>query len=132
MCEWGNEICVCVRIPADLSSTGKARWKHIGVDACIAPLVEALQKGGINMRASCCGHGKAPGEILFEDGRVLRIYAPTIESRCPKCGLLKPSNIPCPCPSDAAGGETEGEDDGEPDFTSDPDPVDPAHEGWRA
>lgn len=64
---------VLVKIPADLSCTGFARFKYVGIDACIAPLVEALQKGGIDMRGSCCGHGKSVGEIHLQDGQVLII-----------------------------------------------------------
>ena len=76
MCEWGNSRKVKVKIPADLSATGKARWRYMGVDACIADLVEALQRGGIDMRGSCCGHGKGEGNILLQDGRVLLILSP--------------------------------------------------------
>lgn len=32
-----------------------------------------LVPGGVDMRASCCGHGKGPGEILLQDGRRLVI-----------------------------------------------------------
>ena len=66
---------VRVWVPADLSHTGEARWKLAKIDSCIAPLVKALQEGGINMRGSCCGHGKGSGEITLQDGRVLRIFA---------------------------------------------------------
>jgi hypothetical protein len=62
---------VRVKISADLSSTGKEKWKDCHIDTCIAPLVKALQKGGINMRGSCCGHNRGLGEIRLQDGRVL-------------------------------------------------------------
>ena len=45
------------------------------IDSCIAPIVAALQMAGINMRGSCCGHGKQPGENMLEDGRTLEIIA---------------------------------------------------------
>jgi len=64
---------VLVKIPADISGTGFARFKYEAIDACIAPLVEALQKGAVDMRGSCCGHGKRLGEIHLQDGRVLII-----------------------------------------------------------
>jgi hypothetical protein len=67
---------VNVRIPSDLSCTGKARWKLARIDACIAPLVRALQKGGVDMRGSCCGHGAAPGQIALADGRLLLVIDP--------------------------------------------------------
>jgi hypothetical protein len=75
MCAHGTDVLVRVRVPADLSSTGEAKWRDIGVDACIAPLVRALQEGGIDMRASCCGHGAGLGRIDLADGRTLLIEA---------------------------------------------------------
>lgn len=84
MCEWGTDEQVRVKIPADLSHTQEERWREMGIDRCIAPIVKALQEGGIDMLASCCGHGKGPGRIDLADGRVLRIEAsaPT----CSGCG----------------------------------------------
>ena len=65
MCEWGDTIPVLVKIPADLSYTGKARWAVKPIDKCIAPLVRFLQNSGIDMRASCCGHGKGSASITI-------------------------------------------------------------------
>jgi hypothetical protein len=48
-----------------------AYWKTAPIDRCIAPIVAALQAGGINMRASCCGHGAGDGSIDLADGRRL-------------------------------------------------------------
>jgi hypothetical protein len=62
-----------VKIPADLSPTGRIKWKKAKIDACVAPLVDALQRGGIDMRGSCCGHGYSVGEIQLQDGRLLLI-----------------------------------------------------------
>ena len=73
MCKWGTYKKVRVKIPADLSSTGKVKWKKMNIDSCIAPIVEALQKAGIDMRGSCCGHGKEIGYIDLQDGRSLII-----------------------------------------------------------
>jgi len=73
MCKWGTWEKVKVKIPADLSSTGKEKWKEVNIDKCIAPLIRALQEGGIDMRGSCCGHGKDFGMIHLQDGRVLVI-----------------------------------------------------------
>jgi len=47
MCKWGTWEKVKVKIPADLSSTGKEKWKEVDIDKCIAPLIRALQEGGI-------------------------------------------------------------------------------------
>lgn len=75
MCERA-EVDVRVKVPADLSSTGEEKWRDFGIDACIAPIVAALQAGGIDMRGSCCGHGREPGSILLADGRTLAIRTP--------------------------------------------------------
>jgi hypothetical protein len=77
MCKWGTSTLVSVKIPADLSYTGEARWKDCGIDACIADIVRALQVAGIDMRSSCCGHGGRPGEIRLQDGRIAIILEPT-------------------------------------------------------
>lgn len=74
----GNTICretenVRVKIAADLSYTGKEHFKRVPIDKCIAPIVEALQAAGIDMRHSCCGHGRCNGEISLQDGRTLII-----------------------------------------------------------
>ena len=71
MCDDRCSVKVRVKIPADLSSTGRTKWKRTYIDRCIAPLVEALQRGGIDMRGCCCGHGKADGWIELADGRVM-------------------------------------------------------------
>lgn len=71
MCEWGTEVVLRVNMPAELSRTGESRWDHKGIDACIAPIVQALNDAGILTSNSCCGHGKGDGEIYLQDGRVL-------------------------------------------------------------
>ena len=71
MCKHGNYQNVRVKIPADLSSTEEEKWKDVSIDFCIADIVDALQKAGIDMRGSCCGHGRMPGYIQLQDGRLL-------------------------------------------------------------
>jgi len=73
MCKPGNFTPVKVKIPADLSSPGKEKWREMGIDSCIAPIVRALQEGGIDMRGSCCGHGRMSGQIELQDGRMILI-----------------------------------------------------------
>ena len=68
-----KDVVVRVKIAADLSRTGKEYWKDTKIDSCISDIVSALQSGGVDMRASCCGHGKADGNILLQDGRKLII-----------------------------------------------------------
>ena len=43
------------------------------VDLCVSHLVAALNAGGVETTASCCGHGKMPGSVLLADGRELLI-----------------------------------------------------------
>lgn len=69
----GDGILVKVKIPADLSSHGESYLGYKWIDSCIAPIVKALQEAGIDMRASCCGHGKGDGKIILQDGRILII-----------------------------------------------------------
>lgn len=39
------------------------------VDACIAPIVEALNAAGVRTTSSCCGHGLKPGFIKLATRR---------------------------------------------------------------
>ena len=73
MCEWGTTIPIEVTVPAEQSYTGKDRRAVRQIDACIAPIVDALNKLGLRTDVSCCGHGKVPGEIVLHDGRKLTI-----------------------------------------------------------
>jgi len=79
MCKHGTEQIVKVKISAELSHTGESYMKNVAIDACIAPLVKALQEGGIDMLDSCCGHGTRCGEIDLADGRTLLIAPPRSE-----------------------------------------------------
>lgn len=79
MCNNREETKVWVKIPADLSCDGKEKWKYALIDTCIAPIVKALQEGGIDIRGSCCGHGKGPGYISLQDGRLLTITKEVIQ-----------------------------------------------------
>ena len=46
------------------------------IDWCIHRIVAALNAAGIKTVACCCGHGRMPGRIDLEDGRVLTIARP--------------------------------------------------------
>lgn len=74
MCKHGTVTYVWVKVPADLAHHGEEYWKQAPIDSCIASLVQSLQEGGIDMRGSCCGHGKSVGEIILQDGRSLVIW----------------------------------------------------------
>ena len=43
------------------------------IDFCISHIVAALNAGGVDTVASCCGHEKFKGSITLEDGRTLVI-----------------------------------------------------------
>ena len=49
--------------------------KNAGIDECIKPIIDALNNGGINTIASCCGHGYRTGRISLKDGRELVIFS---------------------------------------------------------
>lgn len=68
-------VLVRVKIPADLARQKKAYWKRCSIDACISRIVRALQRGKINMRGSCCGHGDGIGDIHLQDGRMLIVLS---------------------------------------------------------
>lgn len=56
MCKWGNT--------RPMSINGKIR----DIDDCIFDLVVLLNRYYKTTIASCCGHGKQPTSIAFEDG----------------------------------------------------------------
>ncbi len=66
--------------------------RSIGVDKCIASLVQALNTAGVGTVASCCGHGKGLGNIALCDGREL-IIAPDFESARRLDKLFKGRNL---------------------------------------
>lgn len=74
MCEWGTDVEVenLLAYNHEGLSYKRRTWK---IDACIAPLVVALNTGGIDTIASCCGHGKGPGLVSLADDRELLLFA---------------------------------------------------------
>jgi hypothetical protein len=75
MCEHGTTVDVLVPIPADLAWEGELTWKIKPVDACIAPIVKALNEGGVLTRSCCCGHGARRPEIILADHSRLVLLA---------------------------------------------------------
>lgn len=73
----GKTLPCWVKIPADLSHTGEEHWAWKPVDKCLAPMVDMLNAHGYYTRACCCGHGKAEGNIMLQDGTTAPI------ARCP-------------------------------------------------
>lgn len=79
MCEWQNKVRMQVQVPPSVSHTRKWRTDYKKIDACIAPLVRALNShDSITTIESCCGHEDYPGYIALSDGRVL-VIAPSKE-----------------------------------------------------
>lgn len=70
MCERGKSVQVSI--------AGRVR----DIDACIAPLVVALNAIGYTTVASCCGHGLRPGNVSLKDGREI------VVARCYEEGRL--------------------------------------------
>lgn len=60
----GKETCVlCGKRPGEA-----------GIDACLVPIIDALNAARIPTVASCCGHGRRPGNIMLKDGRELMVF----------------------------------------------------------
>lgn len=69
-------LAVCesnVELPNLLAFNGEWHRRTWKIDSCIAPIVKALNDGGVETVASCCGHGKGPGRISLADGRDLNV-----------------------------------------------------------
>jgi len=73
MCEWKDKVRLLVPIPANRSCDRQFGWKYKTIDKCIAPIIKALNDGGIYTDGCCCGHGKYDGSILLHDGRTIKI-----------------------------------------------------------
>jgi len=67
-------VMVNVYVPSDRSHNGEGYWKDLPVDACIAPIIIALNGAGVLTAGSCCGHGEKPGSIALQDGRELEVW----------------------------------------------------------
>lgn len=75
MCKWGTDV----EVDNLLAFNGEWHRRTWKIDSCIAPLVKALNDGGVETVASCCGHGKGPGLISLGDGRELLLFADIAE-----------------------------------------------------
>jgi hypothetical protein len=76
VCKWGTCTPVDVTVPAALSYAGTPRHATKEIDSCIADIVAALNRGGVQTIASCCGHGTGYGSIVLADGRELCFKTP--------------------------------------------------------
>lgn len=73
MCEPQTRQWVPVHVDASCAHEGRPVYKFMPIDTCIARLVEELDRAGYRMLASCCGHGKDDGNIVFADGHQVTI-----------------------------------------------------------
>lgn len=71
MCPHGTSAPLIVYVPPNLSHTARGRITRKPIDACIAPLIQALNEQGVLTANSCCGHQKGPGAVSLADGREL-------------------------------------------------------------
>jgi len=70
MCKWGTDI----EMPDMLAHQGKRVYRTVAyIDACLAPIVKALNDCGAPTVACCCGHGRGLGNIMLDDGREIFI-----------------------------------------------------------
>lgn len=65
---YANQVCMVIN--------GKER----SIDWCIHKIVSALNAGGVETVACCCGHGIINGRIDLADGRVLTIANSYLEN----------------------------------------------------
>lgn len=68
MCKRGNTVKVTAH------HVGEIRLVDVDVDRCIAPIVRALNDGGIATTGCCCGHGETTGHISLANGKILGIF----------------------------------------------------------
>lgn len=71
MCNHPNrEAAMVVLYPGTPERQGR---DGVWCDPCLAPIVQALNAGGIRTVASCCGHHARIGSIALADGRTIHI-----------------------------------------------------------
>lgn len=74
----GREAAMVVLDPGTPDERAPGRNRDaIFCDPCMVALVKALNDGGVQTTASCCGHGGYKGWVMLADGRTLTIEEPT-------------------------------------------------------
>jgi hypothetical protein len=68
MCKRGDTIEM--RLPV----VGEIRYGVAEIDKCIAPIIKALNDGGVITRGCCCGHGEVMGYIHLDSGKYLGVF----------------------------------------------------------
>lgn len=73
MCKHGDTIDVLVTIHSSVSHNGRSHKAIKPIDRCIAPLICMLEKFGVKMLGSCCGHGESePSVIVFDNEELIK------------------------------------------------------------
>jgi len=68
MCKRGNMV------EMELPIAGDFRQGIAKVDKCIAPIIKALNAGGVLTKGCCCGHGEIMGYIRLANGKYLGVF----------------------------------------------------------
>ena len=61
MCKHGDTVVV------PIWSSNQKRLVGRDIDRCLVPLVRALNAGGFETDACCCGHGYVPPSVILSD-----------------------------------------------------------------
>ncbi len=67
-------------------------WRPQAIDKCIAPLVKAMNDGGLVTLSACCGHNKELGHVWLENGSVLVILPDATKDDVIKA-IARPSGL---------------------------------------
>ena len=68
MCKRGNTVKM------ELPIVGDFRQGIADIDKCLAPIIKALNDGGVLTTGCCCGHGEIMGYILLANGKYLGVF----------------------------------------------------------
>lgn len=68
MCKHGDIV------EMELPVVGDIRCGVADIDSCIAPIIKALNDGGVITKGCCCGHGEVMGYIHLAGGRYLGVF----------------------------------------------------------
>lgn len=68
MCKLGETV------EMELPIVGEIRQGKADIDKCIAPIIKALNDGGIITKGCCCGHKEVMGYIHLANGKYLGVF----------------------------------------------------------
>ena len=68
MCKRGNTVKM------ELPIVGDFRQGIADIDKCLAPIIKALNDGGVLTTGCCCGHGEIMGYIHLANGKYLGVF----------------------------------------------------------